>query len=80
MDIPASDVRIACTRHGARAVLKAAYKRMAGDHLALPAGGLADAETFGEADRIGYVCYGSMTPEDRDAVKAEAAAALARLP
>lgn len=80
MDITASEVRFACTRHGAKAVLEAAYKRMAGDHRALPDVGLADPETFGEADRIGYVCYRSMTAAERDAVMAEAAAALAKLP
>jgi hypothetical protein len=53
---------------------------MSGDHRALPDMGLADAETFGEADRIGYVCYRSMNAAERDAVMAEAAAALARLP
>ena len=80
MDIPASVVRLACTRHGAKAVLEATRKRMVGDHRALPGVGLVDVETFGEADRIGYVCYVSLTTAEREVVRAEAAAALARLP
>ena len=78
MDIPEGDVRFACTQHGAKAVLEAAYKRMAGDHRALPAVGLPDTRTFRDADRIGQVCCSAMTAAERRAALAEIAVTLAR--
>jgi hypothetical protein len=53
--IPEGDIRCACTKYGAMAVLEAAYKRMAGDHRALASVGLPVAATFDDADRIGQV-------------------------
>ena len=80
MFIPEGDIRFACTTFGAKLVFGAACRRMAGDHRALPALGLPDAETSDEADRIGQVCFGIMTPAERDDVITAAAIVLGRLP
>jgi|APFre7841882630_1041343.scaffolds.fasta_scaffold67752_1 hypothetical protein len=80
MHTPEGDIRFACTRFGARTVYDAANRRLAGDHRPLPFVGLTDAETFEEADRIVQISYRSMTVVERDAVIAEAAAALDMLP
>jgi hypothetical protein len=80
MHTPEGDIRFACTRFGARTVFEAANRRLAGDHWALPFVGLADAETFDEADRIVKISYRTMNVAERDAVISETAAALDMLP
>jgi len=80
MDIPEGDITFACTRFGARTVFNAAHMRMTGYHRALLAVGLPDAATFNEADRIGQISYRLMSPAEREAVIAEAAAGLDTLP
>jgi len=78
VNIAGGGIRFACTKYGAKAVLAAAYKRMAGDHRALLAVGLPDVKTFAAADRIGRFCYRSMTAAEREAALAEIAVALGR--
>jgi hypothetical protein len=73
MFIPEGDIVGACTKYGARAVLEAVFKRMAGDHGALASVGLLVAATVDDADRIGQVAYRSMSASERDAVIAELA-------
>jgi hypothetical protein len=80
MYTPEGDIRFACAKCGATAVREAAYKRMAGDHRALLAVGLADVETIDEADRIGQISYRAMSPAERDSVIAEAAIESGMLP
>ncbi len=78
MNIAGGGIRFACTKFGAKAVLEAAYKRMAGDHRALLAVGLPDVKTFAAADCIGQFCYRSMTTTEREAALADIAVALGR--
>lgn len=73
------EIARACDLFGAKAVSDAAYRRMAGDHLALLAVGLPDTATIGVADRVAQVAFKLMDPAERAGDLAAAAIALARI-
>lgn len=69
----------ACDIHGAKAVSDAAFRRMNGDHAALPKLGLEDPATLGDANRITAICYKLMSPEDKAMDLAQASIDLAKI-
>lgn len=81
MSRPAMEqIAAAVETQGAKAVYDAAYRRMAGDRLALPAVGLPDAATIGEADYIGRVAFRALDPHERAQDLADVSIKLAGLP
>ncbi len=80
MDTPEGDIRFACMKYGAKTVREAACRRMAGDHRALLAVGLADVRTIEEADRIGQISYRAMSAAERNDVISETAIESGMLP
>lgn len=59
-----SEIYAACNTHGAQKVYDAAYRRMSGDHAALPKVGLADVKTIGDADFVGKTAFKLLDPNE----------------
>jgi hypothetical protein len=74
-----AEIIAACELHGAKTVSDAAYKRIAGDHTALPKVGL-QACGIGEADRITAIAFRLMSAEERAMDLTEATITGAKLP
>jgi len=53
-----------CKKYGAREVYNAAYKRAAGDRLALSKVGIQDVATIAQADAIGQIAFGMMSKNE----------------
>lgn len=75
-----SEISASCDAHGTKAVYDAAYRRMAGDHSALPKVDLPDVLTIGDADYIGRIAFRLLSPEDKAGDLAAVSINLAKLP
>lgn len=73
------DIAAACDKHGAKVVSDAAYRRMHGDHAALPALGLLDPCNLGEAHHITTIAFRLMSPEESAADLAQASIDAAKI-
>jgi hypothetical protein len=73
------NIAAACKTHGAKTVSDAGYSRMSGNRHALPALGLADAATLGEAHRVTVVAHRLMSTEEQALDLAQASIDLAKV-
>lgn len=74
------DIRNACVEFGAKAVYEAASKRMSGNTASIPAVGLKNGASLGEANHIMTTAFELLSPVERASDLADVTIGLAKIP